>query len=339
VALAALGGVLFTWYGSHQQETARSLAAQSMAKLGYRQTNAEANDDPKVLGEASRLARAAAAASPVPEALGAHALLRTLELKWHYGAKTWDAAEFSELAQLTERALAQPTAEAHLGRAILMSRACRVAPHSNPRRPSFCSEAYGRFEHARAALGSDGRGWLAVDLAWMYVGFLNVGASEAADAGRLDEVMRLSSVGLAVCSEAAPLAAHAPVNDLFLGRNCLTAAGRAGDLATYYRWAQELRARDVRTRGSLHSRTVRRVYKSAGPGCVDLKFDAKTGYPLKGEDIYWCRAVGLFALGCPAKAGAEVRRGARHDNLGRDWSALESNRLPGVACYLTANGN
>ncbi len=287
-------------------------AAEAMATLEHYKTDPLANNDPALLVEARQQAADARELATTPQTLGAEALAEVWGQGWQLTSFDTDAvnAHFRDIDALTRQATRHESGEGMLARAIFASAVCARLPAADSRREGLCQEASERFSEAKALLLGDDRAWLRFEVWWtaaehhnrLAAGWWGVGQSENAAA----EWLRT----LTICGQGSSDISAAPVNDIFLARPCLVAAGGTQHYTEYVGWARWLRGHDEAAEGTLSDWSAAHIYRAAAPDCQGLtRSSTRTQRWIpraRSDDARRCYYAGLMALSCE-DAAREVR--------------------------------
>ncbi|MEL6343212.1 MAG: serine/threonine-protein kinase [Myxococcota bacterium] len=338
LAIACIGAVtgLGGWTVA-QRRAADQDAASVMRQLQLIRTDAAASRDAERLKTVWATARAARAARETPATLGVEAIAQVWSQGWHltgFSRQHVDAWLTSADA-LTKTAAEAGTGEGLLARALVTGVACARLPADDPRRASLCAEAPRRYEAAARTLRDDPRAWLRFEVFWSAAAFHNrlaEGWWASRQAAPAREEWRLVET---LCDKGQTDLSAAPVQDLYLARECLLAAGGLGDYARYFQWSQWLRGHDE-GRAGLTDWSISRIYQSAHPSCRRLPGGARSPWtprPSSRRERF-CQYAGLLALSCPQQA-EDVRRRFLMSKPDPLVSSIRKSRLSDTRrCYL-----
>ena len=285
-------------------QTADAMAADVLSALMEHKTVAEKNTRP-VLDKVVAQAQAAVDVAETPDALGALALARVWQQRWHWSGARWDPDAFQEADALTHRALeAGHTSVGLLARALLAGAACRLMPDSQgSERGVWCEESARRFKEAQRRMPSDtGSQWLRVELRWGAVMTRSGEGMRFRGQGQEREAREAFEEAFAHCEAAWPLLDSAPVNGVELLQDCLPVAGEVEDYGAYIRYAQRLLAQDERDDGQVGKRNLERVFRGGLSACHELKTERdgaiRVSRPMVDDPATFCSYLGQVAAGC-----------------------------------------
>ncbi|MFT5685557.1 MAG: hypothetical protein ACI8RZ_006511, partial [Myxococcota bacterium] len=320
-----------------QQMVAKAAAAEAMETLRHHKTDHAANTDPALLEKARSQATRAREIATTSETLGAEALAEVWSQGWQLSSFDADAvnATFHEINTLTRQAADAGSGEGALARAIVASTACARLPATDDRRSALCEEAGVRFYEAASRLDSDDRAWLRFEVWWTAAEHHNLLAAGWWAVGRTENAESEWQQTLTICAQGSADISAAPVNDIFLARQCLIAAGGTRHYGEYVDWAHWLRGHDEAAEGALSLWNAARIFRAAQPDCRDLSRSAslKNRWIPKArtDTARRCYYAGLRALSCDEQAD-EVREYLDRSDL-LVAGIRQATRAPG-RCYL-----
>ena len=209
-------------------------------------------------------------------------------------------------------------------------------PAADARRPPLCEEASDQYEAAARILTNDDRAWLRFEVWWTAAEHHNRLAAGWWEAGNRTRAQTEWERTLALCRAGTRDISAAPVNDIFLARQCLIAAGGAEQYSEYLGWGRWLAGHDQATEGTLTDGSIARIYRAAHPDCRTLP-------RARGRSSAWipraetttarrCYYAGLLTLSCTEQARAVQAELSRSDPM---VSGLrQAARASSGACYL-----
>jgi serine/threonine protein kinase len=332
-----IGGGGLAWMAARQSRADR-IAAEAMAILEHHKTDPKANDDPALLAQALSEARRARDIAQTPDALGAVALAQVWSQGWQLASFDADAvnAHFHDIDALTRQAAGAGTGEGALARALVASTACARLPATDARRRGLCEEASTRFDEAAERLARADRAWLRFEVWWTAAEHHNLLAAGWWAAGGRENAEAEWRRTLTLCGQGTADIDDAPVNDVFLARQCLVAAGGTGQYADYVGWARWLAGHDTSSQGRLTDWSAARIYQAAHPDCRTLersRSSRSAWIPHADTDTARrCYFAGLMALSCSTQAAEVAGYLDRSDPMvvGIRQAARDS----AAACYL-----
>lgn len=278
-------------------------------------TNPKLNSDKTYLGKALGPLEDMMAIRAPPRLSGLYALLLVQDQKWHWAGKKFDENEFGEADRVTSEAISvSPTIEGLLARALLTSRACKLAPARYSRRSALCEEAQLRYLEATERLKGDSRSWLKVEVWWTNLAFINHLSVVELESSEPDKSQDLAERAAKLCETAKGEWGAGAVNNFELGQECLLAAGLAGDYTEYLSWGERLMTYPFADEVQ-RIRAISSLYKTAHSDCAALKapsldhadYAKAPRGEARGSNQQFCIVARFYALGCTSRAERSVR--------------------------------
>lgn len=307
VTAAGIGGGAWAWSAARAAQADR-LAAEAMVLLEHHKTDEKANQDPAILLAARSTAQEARDVASTPAALGAVALTTVWSQGWQLARFDADAvnAHLHEIDVLSQQAARAGSGEGALARALVASTACAQLTAADPRRAPLCADASRQFEAAARALDGDDRAWLRFEVWWTGAEHHNRLAAGWWAAGARARAQSEWRHTLVHCRAGTRDITAAPVNDVFLARQCLIAAGGAGQYSEYVGWGRWLAGHDLATEGAVTDWSLARIYRAAHPDCRALpraRISGSAWTPVVDTAAARrCHHAGLLTLSCDQRA-------------------------------------
>jgi hypothetical protein len=315
-AIAAVGLGFFA-YNLSRQNAAEAMADEVMARVKIHKTDPARNTD----AEQERLAKNAGEAwnkAHTPRTCAVRALTLVWKQHWHYD-DDWSPVSFASAKEAIDDPLCGSEPEAALARATLYAGACK---RRDPAVPTIedCAQAIDALAAfwAKVPAGDEWH-WLRVEAAWQELRARNALASRFVETKNAESKPHIAKA-LALCDQAlSGWLDYAPVNGIYLVRQCAQVAGLGYDVERYFQFTDR-RLAVLPTDTSDRRRALGQLYTAAGPECGDTTLTwRRAGLLVEGAP--WCRAVGDAARGCVQSASTLIAENALGDQV-HPWSAL-----------------
>lgn len=312
-------GLGFFAYSLAQQNAADAAAEDVLARIKIHKTDPARNTD----AEQEKVAKAAASAweqAHTRRSCAVRAITTVWKQHWHYDAE-WSPTDFAVAKPAVEDPLCASEPEAMLARATLYAGACK---RRDPTMPTVedCAlaiRAVGQFWSAVPA--GESFHWMRVEAAWQELRARNALAVRLLETGNAEAAGQIKA-SLSRCDAAVTdWLAFAPVNGVYLVRQCAVAAGLGYDVAGYVRYSS-LRTATLPTDTTDRRRILTQLYTYAGPECAETTLTwKKSGLQVDGPP--WCRAMGDLVRGCRDNSSVIIAENALGDNV-HPWTELAS---------------
>jgi serine/threonine protein kinase len=318
VLVLLCAGAPLVWYATKIRAAGKKLD-ESLVQLELFKTDAQRNQEPRLLEEARQLAQESLEIRSTAGALGVEALATVWLHEWHYPRTSWNKHEFDEDLALVRGALeVGESVEGRLAEALLLSSACRMGV-------AMCADGDAAYD---LVLGEGAR-WLQLESAWTRAMFLNDRAAMHTQSGDADTARGLWSSVTSLCDRSDELREASWINSGELSRECAQARGGLADVDGWLlesRWLID-NLRDAN--GRIGSAITQRLWGTPAPSCVGIPWRWSPDFEQYIPKFRWstqpelsfCYYAGLLALDCPHMA-SEVRALGRYEAQDMAWTEM-----------------